>query len=39
LQDKFLKYVEQNKAVISNENYYFLPEGMLFLNQFLVDIL
>jgi hypothetical protein len=39
LQDKFLKYVEQNKAVISNVNYYFLPEGMLFLNQFLVDIL
>ena len=39
LQDKFLKYVEQKKAVISNGNYYFLPEGMLFLNQFLVDIL
>ena len=39
LQDKFTKYVEQNKAIISNENYYFLPDGMLFLNQFLVDIL
>jgi coproporphyrinogen III oxidase-like Fe-S oxidoreductase len=39
LQGKFLKYVEQKKAVISNDNYYFLPEGMLFLNQFLVDIL
>lgn len=39
LKDKFTKYVEQNKAKISNENYYFLPDGMLFLNQFLVDIL
>ncbi len=38
-QDNFFKYVEQNKAVISNENYYFLPDGMLFLNQFLVEIL
>lgn len=39
LKDNFSKYVEQNKAKISNENYYFLPDGMLFLNQFLVDIL
>ena len=39
LQGKFTKYVEQNNAIISNENYYFLPDGMLFLNQFLVDIL
>ena len=39
LQEKFSKYIEKNQAKISDENYYFLPEGMLFLNQFLVDIL
>lgn len=39
LEEKFSKYVEDGKAIISNGNYYFLPDGMLFLNQFLVDIL
>ena len=39
LQEKFSKYIEKNQAKISYENYHFLPEGMLFLNQFLVDIL
>ncbi len=39
IKDKFSKYVKKNKAIISNDNYSFLPDGMLFLNQFLVDIL
>ena len=38
IKDKFSKYVKKNKAIISNDNYSFLPDGMLFLNQFLVDI-
>ena len=38
IKDKFKKYVNLSKAKIENNNFYFLPDGMLFLNQFLVDI-
>ena len=38
IKEKFKKYVNLSKAKIENNNFYFLPDGMLFLNQFLVDI-